>query len=286
VAFLNDLAWFFTPWEFAPLVQIAIWTAVLVYLIGCWRGERPGWSSAIAFVLGLAGFYLVTQTRLDYYAQYLFYAHRGQHLVLHHLAPMLVALSAPAPVLAAALPLRWRWHWDHWRQTRWALALRAPYRWLQHPVIAGFLFVGLIYLWLIPSVHFDAMLSARLYWLMNASMAIDGLLFWWLIFARRRDGLTPCLSFGKRVALLALIVPPQILAGAYMVFSDANLFDVYSVCGRAFPISPMTDQQIGGLLTWIPAAMMSVVGVLILLAMRFQELSLEPEYGEQSVEMA
>lgn len=283
---LASLRWFITPWEPAPLVQLAIWGALALYIAGCWRGARPGIWRSLAFATGLAAFYAVTQTGLDYYAQYLFYAHRGQHLVLHHLAPFLVALAAPAPVLAAGLPHGLRGRWRGWREHPSARWLALPYRCLQQPVVAGVLFVGLIYLWLIPSVHFDAMLSADLYWLMNASMAVDGLLFWWLIFARGDGRLTPNLSFGKRVALLVAIVPPQILAGAVMVFSERNLFDVYSVCGRAFPISPMTDQQLGGLLTWIPPSMMSVIAVLVLLAMRFNELAGEAARRPQPAEAA
>jgi putative membrane protein len=41
----------------------------------------------------------------------------------------------------------------------------------------------------------------------------------------------------------------------------------------------MTDQQIGGLITWIPASMMSVAGVIILLAFRLRELRRE-ELGQ------
>jgi putative membrane protein len=71
--------------------------------------------------------------------------------------------------------------------------------------------------------------------------------------------------------MLALVVPPQIAIGAYIALSKHQLFDVYSVCGRAWPISPMLDQQIGGLVTWIPASMMSVVAAVILLGFMFRE---------------
>ncbi|MDN5848992.1 MAG: cytochrome c oxidase assembly protein, partial [Nitrococcus sp.] len=54
-------------------------------------------------------------------------------------------------------------------------------------------------------------------------------------------------------------------------FSHQELFDIYSICGRAWPISPIVDQQIGGLVTWIPASMMSVVGAVILLSFMFRE---------------
>lgn len=93
-------------------------------------------------------------------------------------------------------------------------------------------------------------------------MLLEGLLFWFLMFDRR----TPAeggLRWAWRFASLVAVAPPQIVLGAIIVFSRTELFDVYSVCGRAWAISPMVDQQIGGLLTWIPPAMMSLVGVLI-----------------------
>jgi putative membrane protein len=61
-------------------------------------------------------------------------------------------------------------------------------------------------------------------------------------------------------------IPPQILLGAFIFFTPRELYPVYSICGRAFTwLSPMRDQQIGGLLLWIPGSMMSVVGALIAL---------------------
>jgi putative membrane protein len=127
------------------------------------------------------------------------------------------------------------------------------------------LFVGLIYFWLVPEIHFDAMLSADLYQVMNWSMALDGLLFWWLILDRRspKQG---GLGYGKRIAILLAVIPPQIALGAYIVFSKEVIFDVYEVCGRAWPLNPLDDQRMGGLVTWVPATMMSVIGVLIILS--------------------
>ncbi|SCZ56258.1 cytochrome c oxidase assembly protein [Thiohalomonas denitrificans] len=258
------------PWETSPLILVGTGGAVLMYGIGLARGGSPGRWRAISFVAGVALFYAVTQTHFDYYSQYLFFAHRGQHLVLHHLAPFLVALSAPGPVLAAALP-GWRISSSALRRAKHSVA--KLYRGFQNPWLAGMLFVGLIAFWLIPDIHFDAMLSRRLYWIMNWSMALDGLLFWWLVFARNPAGATPHLTFGSRVLLLMLIIPPQMLIGATLAFSEQSLFDVYDVCGRAFPIAPMDDQQLGGLITWIPAVMMSMAGVLILLVRQLGDFS-------------
>lgn len=306
---------FLAPWQFDPFAVLGLVLGAGIYGAGVVRGARPTVWAVAAYSVGLALMYAVLHTRLDYYAQYLFAAHRGQHLVLHHLGPFLIALSNPVPVWRRAFGGRLA-------APGWFKAL---YRVLQHPVVAPVLFVGLIFLWLQPEIHFDAMLNHGLYLLMNWSMAIDGLLFWHLMMAPRSHGTpaaaadssavarrapsgrldvpvsTPAppssprdapqrrldalatesrtpwepdprepgrlvdLGYGVRVIILLAVMFPQIVLGAYIALGPADLYDVYSVCGRAFPLSPADDQLYGGLLTWIPAAMMSVLGAVIVL---------------------
>jgi len=263
---VSELLAFFIPWEFSWLVQLTVWASLLLYWNGLRNsraGQLPGTAAVLAFVIGVVLMYVVTQTHFDYWSQYMFFIHRGQHLVLHHLAPFLIALSMPAPVLARGIPRPVR-AWFARRRRLGALWVTV-YRWLQQPAIACILFVGLIAFWLTPEIHFDAMLSRTLYWVMNWSMALDGLLFWWLMFERGRGGITPRLGYGTRALLLFAVMVPQIIIGASITFADSNWFEVYAVCGRAWPLDPMTDQQLGGLITWIPAAMMSVVGALVII---------------------
>lgn len=255
------------PWEFSPTVLLICSAAAVIYARGLLvlhgRGEPlPVWR-AISFFVGLGLIYAVLQTHYDYYAQYMFWVHRLQHGILHHIGPFLIALAAPLGVMRAGLSARLQqrvlaplWH---------TAPVQGTYRILQNPVIAPTLFVGLIYFWLIPSIHFDAMLSLPRYHAMNWSMAIDGLLFWWLMLDPHVRQSAVSLSFGWRILILWLIIPPQIVLGAYITLTDRVLFDVYDVCGRAWAMDPMLDQQIGGLLTWIPPSMMSVIGMLVVL---------------------
>lgn len=251
------------PYDVSPLTITAYLLAAIGYL---WAfralspAERPGAFRVAVFFLGLLMCYGVMQTRFDYYSQYMFFIHRGQHLVLHHLGPVLIALSNPLPILRF-------WH----RAIRpwtgaWTLPVRWAYDTLQQPLIAAFLFAGLVYFWLWPPIHFDAMLSRNLYWVMNWTMLLDGLLFWWLIFDPRSPHDTPSLGYGRRILLLVLVGVPQMILGAWIVFNRGMVYDVYEVCGRAWPMSPEDDQLIGGVLTWIPPAMMSIIGILIILS--------------------
>lgn len=254
---------FFLPYEFYPGVLLLCLGALAVYVRGLVRAPgRVGFGRAFSFITGVVLIYVVMQTRYDYWAQHMFFVHRLQHLVLHHLGPFLIAIALPAPVLAAGTPagLR-RVLAAGWRRP----PIRHAYAAVQQPAVAGLLFVGLIYLWLLPSIHFYAMLDARLYALMNWSMLVDGLLFWWMIMHGWPGVEHSHRPYAWRILLLFLIALPQIAIGAYIALCGHSLYDIYAVCGRIWPVPPAVDQQAGGLITWIPSAMMSLFGMLVVL---------------------
>jgi putative membrane protein len=202
--------------------------------------------------------YGVSQTQVDYYAEHAFFVHQLQSVVLHHLGPFFIVLACPKDVLAAGFPVAAK------RLIMTVLAwkpVQGLVNILLHPVAAATLFVGLIIFWLLPSIHFIAMLDWRLYRLMNWSMALSGLMFWGIVLNSK-----PIRSPGCRIAMMLAVVPPQILVGLLIFFASHELYPIYTLCGRAFPgISFITDQQIGGLILWTHGAMMSVIGILIVI---------------------
>ncbi len=254
------------PWQFSPTVLAVCALTVALYVRGLVvlrrSGSAPGFWRPLVFFLGVALNYAVLQTHYDFLAQHMFWIHRLQHLILHHIGPVLLVLSAPVPALRAGLPEGVR---RVLRRPSVGTVVELLWRALQHPVIAPILFVGLIYFWLIPSIHFTAMLDTRRYMLMNWSMLVDGILFWWLMLAPREAQGRAAIGYGMRFVILGAVAVPQIVIGAYIALVPWPIYSIYAVCGRAWAISPLLDQQIGGLLTWIPAAMMSVVGVLVVL---------------------
>jgi putative membrane protein len=272
---MQSLITYLEPWEFSPTLLISWIVAALLFGLGLRQrrreGLRTGFWRTLSFYLGLVMIYVVMQTYYDYLSQHMFWIHRLQHLVLHHLAPFLIVLAYPHEVMAYGIPQRWRSGVliPLWR----SLPVRICYRFLQNPVVAPLLFVGLIYFWLDPGIHFDAMLSETLYKLMNWSMLLDGLLFWWLIVDKRKPVPHRTFTYPIRILVLFVVMIAQILIGAYITLSDKILYSVYSVCGRAWPISPMTDQILGGVITWIPAAMMSVIGILLVIRLWMQQSS-------------
>ncbi|MGA9853013.1 MAG: cytochrome c oxidase assembly protein [Gammaproteobacteria bacterium] len=258
------LTWL-APWDFSPTVLVASLAVCGLYISGMLARRRAGtptgfWRST-SFFSGIVLIYAVLQTHFDYFAQHMFWIHRLQHLVLHHLAPFLIVLAVPQAIMASGIPRRLREGLliPLWRSR----GVQITYQFIQQPLVAAVLFVGLIYYWLIPSVHFKAMLDASLYNLMNWSMALDGLLFWWLILDPRSREQGARARFGTRLLLVLAVMIPQLMLGSYIALSRTDLYTVYAICGRISPISPITDQHIGGLITWIPSCMMSVVAALI-----------------------
>jgi len=271
--FETDLR-YLLPWQFSPTLLIICAVTLTLYVRGIVAlgrgGDRVGFWRALTFFLGVALNYAVLQTYYDFLSQHMFWVHRLQHLVLHHLAPVLLVLASPGRAMWAGIPLGWRERAAELCRERrgfqWIPGCGARlFRLIQHPVIAPVVFVGLIFFWLTPSIHFGAMLNVQRYLTMNWSMAIDGLLFWWLMLAPRGSQGSAALGYPIRILIVCLVALPQILLGAYIALHSTVLFDVYAVCGRAWAVEPLTDQELGGLLTWIPAAMMSGVAMLVIL---------------------
>jgi putative membrane protein len=256
---MDWLSWL-KPWEFSPLL-------VVCFIVSAWlfvRGQRVHKVSRtrkVFFWLGWVMLYLSMHTLLDYYAERMFFIHRLQHLVLHHLGPLIIMAAYPGSVMRAGLPLSWRVRLHHFNQT---LPGRTIISILTNPIIVPTLFVFLVVIWLIPSVQFYSMLDWRLYRLMNWSVVITGFMYWNLILDRRPNppsAMTP----GGRVLSPIVTMAPQMVAGAVIAFTERDLYPLFDLCGRAIAMTPQTDQMIGGLTMWIPAAMTEVIGLLVAL---------------------
>lgn len=256
---MSILSWL-VPWEFSPTVVIVVAVTAVLYVRGSWRRAPRFWRQ-FCFWTGLVLIYVMLQTHFDYYAQREFFVHRVQHLFLHHMGPFLIILAMPGSTLRAGLPLWARVHICS--PLMRSLPVRLVFEVLLNPVVASIVFAGIILFWLYPPIHFVAMLDWRIYRLMNWSVTVDGLLFWWLVLDRRPH--PPArLGAGWRILVPLFVAMPQVWTGAYMTFTSRELYPIYNLCGRAFnAISPMQSQHLGGVILWVPSAMMMVWGAMV-----------------------
>jgi putative membrane protein len=261
------------PWEFS-------WPEYLVTaltLAWFWRGLRvlpkdqhpPLWRLA-CFVAGVLSFWIVLQTRIDYYAQHMFFVHRWAHFVLHHAGAFFIALGMSGPVVFAGMP-------DFLKTVARSRGVQGTLNVLQHPVMAPFLFVGLLYFWLIPSIHTRVMLDANLYELMNWTMAINGVMFWSLVLDSRAK---PPARFSHllRAAMILVIELPQMVLGAILSLTEHDIYPVYTICGRVLDMTALNDQHYGGLIIWLPGTLTSFAAmIVVLVTMRLNEERAERE---------
>ena len=261
------------PWEFSWPEYLATLLTLTWFARGLKalpRDRHPPLWRLTCFATGVASFYIVLQTRIDYYAQHMFFVHRWAHFVLHHAGAFLIAMGMSGPVLWAGMP-------DFLKPAIKSRPLQAVLNFFQHPVTAPFLFVGLLYFWLIPAIHTRVMLDANLYQLMNWTMALNGVMFWSLILDSRAK--PPArLSHLMRALLILVIELPQMVLGAILSLSEHDIYPVYTICGRVLDMTALNDQHYGGLIIWLPGTLTSFAAmIVVLVTMRLNEERQERE---------
>ncbi len=262
---------FLGPYVFNPLLFCPLWAGLVWYARGLRRlAVRPHWARVACALLGWAGIYFVLQTHFEYWAEHLFALDRTQALVSGMAGPFLLSFGALRTVLGAGAPA-----WAQ-RAARWlapALGLVA------RPLPAALLMLAANDVWLIPAVQFDAMLNPWLYGVMLVSGLYTGLLFWLMVLDDRPA--PPCRhSFIVRGATGFLVMFPQMPVSAYIALTSRDLYMVYTVCGRLFPLmSAQYDQLLGGIIQWIPAGAMNTAALLVSLnALRHSEEAADREF--------
>lgn len=155
--------------------------------------------------------------------------------VLHHV----LLIAAVAPLLAMAFPL----FFSAGRRPVTALAV-------VHTVI--------LWLWHIPGIYTWGLETVAAYWLMQLSLLVSAWALWSAIFAampgRRSDPGTGAELGGALIALVGTIAQMGML-GALIVFAPEPLYAVHFLSTMSWGLSPLADQQLAGLLMWVPAAL-------------------------------
>jgi putative membrane protein len=258
---------FWMPWEFSWPVYLATALSFAWFFRGLSRlpaSERPAMWRNAAFMIGVLADYAVLQTHVDYLAQHMFFVHRWAHFVLHHTGAFLIALGASGPVIRAGMP-------DFLKPLIDARPVQRVVDYMQHPAVAPVLFVGLLYFWLTPGIHTRVMLDRSLYDIMNWTMAINGIFFWWLILDPHPKPPARLSSLMRALLIIAIEIPQMVL-GAILSLSMTDYYPVYQICGRVFDMTALNDQHYGGLIIWLPGTMMSFAAMIaVLVVMRINE---------------
>lgn len=200
----------------------------------------------------------------------LFSAHMIQHMVL-----MLVA----APLLVLGAPLRMMlWAFD--RPRRRSLGGLARVRWiasawhhLTNPVVAWTLHAVVLWVWHLPALFTLSLRSELAHALQHVSFFAAALLFWWVVAA---PGRSRRLAAGAGVLYIFTTAVHSAALGALITFFDQPLYPEYAAGAALWGLTPLEDQQIAGLIMWVPGGILYLVAALAVLGVWLTRTSSRP----------
>lgn len=240
------------PWSFEPWVVLCLAVSGVLYGVGLarlWRHAGRGHgvtvAQASAFAAGWLTLVVALVTPLDPLGSMLFSAHMVQHELLMLVAAPLLVLGRPLALWAWAMPQRASraigrfFHHPAWR---------VPWLMVTGPLAAWLLHALALWLWHVPALFDAALNDSTVHAWQHVSFLLTALLFWWSVLGavtRKEQGLALVSLFTTMVHTGAL--------GALLTLARTPWYAHYFHGTSAFGINALQDQQLGGLIMWVPA---------------------------------
>ena len=250
------------PWVVACLVLSAA-----LYALGLrrlWRRAAGGRGviarRALSFAAGWLLLAVALLPPLDPLGTQLFWGHMVQHELLMIGAAPLLVLGRPLGLWAWGLPRRWRraggrmFHAPLWR---------GPWKVVTAPLGAGLLHALVLWVWHVPALFDAALVHPAVHVTQHIAFLAGALLYWWSVLgsaARARQGIALLSLFTTMVHTGAL--------GALLTLASTPWYPPYLATTAAYGLEPLQDQQLGGLVMWVPASL-AYLGAALWLAARW-----------------
>jgi putative membrane protein len=251
-----QIQWLSDPAILAPL---ALFAGLYIWRFGQARkeagGRGAGWVQALAFAGGMLALLAALVSPIDGLGEnYLFSAHMVQHVLLGDIAPLLILLGLSRVIMRPA--------------TRRLVRIERALGPLATPATGLVLWLVLMYLWHIPALYDAAAEHAAIHLLEHISFFAAGVALWWPLIQpvpmrRRLTGLQPVGYIGAAKAGLAAL-------GIYLAWSSTALYPYYEDTPRIWGLSPVEDQNVGGVVMMVEQ---SLTLVLVLVALFIRALT-------------
>jgi len=247
-------------WSFEPLVVISLTITALLFIIGLQRKRRSirTWE-ALCFACGWLALFIALVSPVHAWGQVLFSAHMTQHEILMLVAAPLLVLGRPLVTFLWALPLRGSRSLGNIAKITW---LNRLWRTFTIPLVAWFVHAIALWVWHVP-ILFEAVLHHE--WVHTAqhlSFFISALLFWWALI----HGPQGAMGYGAAVLYLFTTSIHSGVLGALITVAGSVWYPSYVGLTSSWGLTPLEDQQLGGLIMWIPAGLVYVIAGLALFA--------------------
>ena len=249
-----------------------------------WPHPRPlkSWRP-YSFYAGLLFLVIALASPIDAMSDDLFFMHMVQHLILVMIAPVLLLLGAPTTPLLRGLP-------GFVRKNVIAPLMRSPkarslYRSITFAGTAWLLFSINLWTWHFYGDAYErATTNAALHIFMHWTFITTAMLFWWAIIDPRP--LRSRIPYPLRLVFIGVTMLQNVALGAAITFRNDILYPYYATRARLWDISPLTDQQAGGLVMWTIGSMMFMLAIIITIAVWFDKEEKRSRKEEAAIDAA
>ena len=240
--------WSFEPWVVLPLALSACLYAAGVRRLWQRAGRQRGITAghALAFAAGWLALVAALVSPLDALGGRLFSAHMMQHELLMLVAAPLLVIGRPLSAWAWALPASRLRTVGRWLRSRaWA----GVWGLLTDPLAAWALHALALWVWHVPAFFEAAVEHTGWHVLQHTSFLVTALLFWWAVIggdarSRKDAGMATFYLFTTMLHTGAL--------GALLTVAPTPWYPAYAGTAGALGLDPLEDQQLGGLVMWVP----------------------------------
>lgn len=253
-------------WGLDPLVLAGLALSGWLYLRGVrrlWRSAGRGkavrrWE-AWAYASGWFALFVALVSPLHPLGEVLFSAHMTQHEVLMLVAAPLVVLGRPVVAFLWALPVGSArrvggWGRAAWFQRAWGVATNPLAAWVIHAVA--------LWVWHVPALFEATLRSDLVHTFQHVCFLGSALLFWWALIHGPRG----LMGYGTAVLYLFTTSVHSGVLGALITFARSVLYPAYNETTQSWGLTALEDQQLGGLIMWVPAGLIYIVAGLALCA--------------------
>jgi len=210
------------------------------------RGRGIRRSRVLGFGAGWSLLALAVVSPLHALGEQLLTAHMIEHEILMAAAAPLLAFSRPVAALLWALP---RGLSRNLVAAARSPAIAASWRAVSAPFAATLVHAAAIWLWHAPTLFEAALADPVLHRVQHASFLASALLFWWALAK------LPTREYGVAAAQLFITMMHTGLLGALITLSPRVLYPIQTEHALAWGLQPLEDQQLAGLVMWVPAGL-------------------------------
>lgn len=202
-------------------------------------------------------------------------AHMTQHVLLTTVAAPLLVLCAPVVTMIWALPIDWRRRLGNAGQNR---LIRSGWRAVTLPLFAWLFYALCLWCWHMPALYQAALHNDGLHIFEHVSFFASALLLWWTALISVR---TTELGLGAGIFLLFTTSLQAGLLGALLTFAQRPFYPFYETTVSGFGLDTLADQQLAGILMWIPGGLVYLAGAMWLTWLWVQRL--QTRYQDSSI---